>query len=1021
MTAAAIEDKILSYGYGTGGGSGNGDMLLGTAQNITADKEYQDSIKAKFGAGGDLEIYHDGTNSYVNNTTGKLFINNQTNDSDIIFRCDDGSGGMTDYMTIDGSDEIVRVHKPLWITEYITHIGDTNTFFGFSAADTFVVHAGASGHAELTITGSDATFAGDVSALRFHMNPGYAASNEYLILSKGQSQDGGILLKSKPTGGNAQNDWQILNHSTTGDLRFYAYGLAGFALTLDRENGNATFVGDVNTGDDLNVGDDVNIAGDQLTFTNDAASAYIRGADTLIIESDYDNDDGSSKPIYFYTNGTEMARMEATVATFAGDITITDISGTRGISRNNTGYNLQLMGGTDNTDGAFISLSGETRGGAANSYNGRIEIYSGGGGLANQAAALGDIIFGTKWNGGSSNILVLDSSTNNATFAGHVTITGGKDIFLADNGKTHYGAGNDLEVYHDGSNSYVVAKGTGDLILQQTTDNKDIIFQTDNGAGGVQTYFFLDGSAEQVEFNKSALWTDNDYIKLGTSGDFEMHHNGVDTIIGNQTGDLKIRQFANDKDIIFDCDDGSGGAAEYFRIDGGGELTYFSKHLQMADNVKFFAGSAGDLAIYHDGSFSRINADGTGDLIIAQKTADKDIIFANDDGSGGTTEYFRLDGSSVFNVFNKQVYLPDNVKTTFGDGSDLKIWHDGTDSVIQNETGNLEFQNRQDDGDIVFKSDDGSGGVETYFYLDGGNNNIKFVRDTNWIDNEKATFGSSGDLQILHNATNSYIQNYLGDLYINNWADNRDIIFQSDDGSGGVAEYFRVDGSSEAIIISKATQHGDNVKAYYGAGNDLQIYHDGSNSFIVDYGVGDMLHYYSNDWKVIKLGSGEVSIWAQTDAGVKLFYNNSLKLETTAYGAKTYYTPTSNTDGDAAGDIVYLGETTTVAGKIYYYTSSGAWELTDADAESTAKGMLGVALGTSSGANGMLLRGMVTLDHDPGTIADTLFLSTAAGAATATAPSGTGDIVRVIGYSLNSTNGQIYFNPDGAFVEVTAG
>jgi len=243
----------------------------------------------------------------------------------------------------------------------------------------------------------------------------------------------------------------------------------------------------------------------------------------------------------------------------------------------------------------------------------------------------------------------------------------------------------------------------------------------------------------------------------------------------------------------------------------------------------------------------------------------------------------------------------------------------------------------------------------------------------------------------------------------------------SDDGSGGETEYLRLDGSEVETGFLKTTHHYDNVKANFGDGNDLQIYHDGSNSFIVDYGVGDMLHYYSNDWKVIKLGSGEVSIWAQTDAGVKLFYDNSLKLETVAAGVKTTYAATSNTDGDAAGDIVHLGETTTVAGKIYYYTSSGAWELTDADAESTAKGMLGVALGTSSSTHGMLIRGMVTLDHDPGTIADTLFLSTTAGAATATAPSGTGDIVRVIGYCLNSTNGQIYFNPDGAFVEVTAG
>ena len=130
---------------------------------------------------------------------------------------------------------------------------------------------------------------------------------------------------------------------------------------------------------------------------------------------------------------------------------------------------------------------------------------------------------------------------------------------------------------------------------------------------------------------------------------------------------------------------------------------------------------------------------------------------------------------------------------------------------------------------------------------------------------------------------------------------------------------------------------------------------------------------------------------------------------------------TSNTDADADGDIVYFGSTTSMdAGKIYYFNSSGAWALADADAESTAKGMLAVALGSASDTNGMLIRGMVTLDTDPGTIGDTLFLSTTAGVATSTAPSGNGDIVRVIGYCLDSTNGQIYFNPDGTFVEVTA-
>ena len=108
------------------------------------------------------------------------------------------------------------------------------------------------------------------------------------------------------------------------------------------------------------------------------------------------------------------------------------------------------------------------------------------------------------------------------------------------------------------------------------------------------------------------------------------------------------------------------------------------------------------------------------------------------------------------------------------------------------------------------------------------------------------------------------------------------------------------------------------------------------------------------------------------------------------------------------------------AGAIYHYKSDGTWELADADAASTSDGLLAVALGASSDADGMLLRGMVTLDHDPGAVGDVLYLSTTAGDATATAPSGNGDIVRIIGYCLDASNGQIWFNPDSTFVEVNA-
>jgi len=119
--------------------------------------------------------------------------------------------------------------------------------------------------------------------------------------------------------------------------------------------------------------------------------------------------------------------------------------------------------------------------------------------------------------------------------------------------------------------------------------------------------------------------------------------------------------------------------------------------------------------------------------------------------------------------------------------------------------------------------------------------------------------------------------------------------------------------------------------------------------------------------------------------------------------------------GSSEGDVVKFGDTESMAvGRIYYYSGT-EWVLVDADAESTSKGLLAVALGEESDEDGMLIRGMVTLSSDPGTAGDPLFLSTTAGAAQNSAPTGTGKVVRRIGYCLNSTNNQIYFNPDNHY------
>ena len=169
---------------------------------------------------------------------------------------------------------------------------------------------------------------------------------------------------------------------------------------------------------------------------------------------------------------------------------------------------------------------------------------------------------------------------------------------------------------------------------------------------------------------------------------------------------------------------------------------------------------------------------------------------------------------------------------------------------------------------------------------------------------------------------------------------------------------------------------------------------------------------------------GDFVINSTGNHNVLLGQGNAVAIKIDTNGDSNFnrrFTVTGDTDGTHEGDVVYFGGTTSMTtGALYHYKSDGTWETADANAASTCDGLLAIALGAASDTNGMLLRGMVTLDHDPGAVGDVLFASTTAGDITATAPSGNNDIVRVVGYCLHASNGQIWFNPDGTFVEVTA-
>ena len=97
---------------------------------------------------------------------------------------------------------------------------------------------------------------------------------------------------------------------------------------------------------------------------------------------------------------------------------------------------------------------------------------------------------------------------------------------------------------------------------------------------------------------------------------------------------------------------------------------------------------------------------------------------------------------------------------------------------------------------------------------------------------------------------------------------------------------------------------GDNDKAIFGAGSDLQIYHEGNHSFIKDTGTGDLKIQATNFWLQNAAGSKN-SIRAVDGAEVNLYYNSALKLATTSTGVDITGTLTSDgltVDGGATID-----------------------------------------------------------------------------------------------------------------------
>jgi hypothetical protein len=198
--------------------------------------------------------------------------------------------------------------------------------------------------------------------------------------------------------------------------------------------------------------------------------------------------------------------------------------------------------------------------------------------------------------------------------------------------------------------------------------------------------------------------------------------------------------------------------------------------------------------------------------------------------------------------------------------------------------------------------------LTAYLTLDGSASRTTVQKQMRFEDSVQLTIGNGGDLELSHDGSISTINNYVGTLSISQLADDGDIRFQSDNGAGGNATYFSLDGSAAthdgSATTALFTTWGDKSRIGLGDANDLQIYHDGSNSYIDDTGTGN-LKIRSNRLQLEKY-TGETMAEFIADGGSSLYYDNAKKIETVTGGVEITgnITVSGTVDGiDIATDV----------------------------------------------------------------------------------------------------------------------
>ena len=249
-------------------------------------------------------------------------------------------------------------------------------------------------------------------------------------------------------------------------------------------------------------------------------------------------------------------------ATFAGNVTALTIASTNG-----TGRYFMIQNASGNQTYPVYSFKTDGNTGMMNPSDDTLSLVT----------------------GGTTRLTINNSSS---TFAG--------DVSLPDSKKAYFGTSNDLEIYHDGSNSYIKDAGTGNLEIRsnflkvKSPTAEDMIWAQENA--GVTLFHnnvsklattsigvIVSGSIEAV--GGSIFVYDGNEFRAGDAGDLRIGHDATNSYLKNNTGDLYINQAAVTKSIIFKVSNANALDTTAITIDSSGNTTFAGDVFEIGNNT----------------------------------------------------------------------------------------------------------------------------------------------------------------------------------------------------------------------------------------------------------------------------------------------------------------------------------------------------------------------------------------------------------------------------------------------------